>query len=74
MEEIIKKIIEEKMQEEIKSKIEVETKKFYRELTERKDQYISEIMNGIRIYHERDEMNLGMNYTIIFKNFVRLEK
>lgn len=74
MEEIIKKIIEEKMQEEIKSKIEVETKKFYRELTERKDQYISEIMNGIRIYHERDEMNLGMNYTIIFKNVVRLEK
>ncbi len=74
MEEIIKKIIEEKMQEEIQSKIEVETQKFHRELTERKDQYISEIMNGIRIYQERDSQSLGMNYRIIFENVVRLER
>lgn len=65
----VKQIVSEKIQQEIDKKVE----SFKRELEDRKDNYISEVMKGIRIYHERDERSLGINYKIIFENVVRLE-
>jgi len=34
----------------------------------------AEIMKGIRVYHERDNMSMGINYKIIFENIYRIEK
>lgn len=66
----VEKIVSEKIEQEIASKIQT----FKRELEDRKDQYIAEVMKGIRIIHERDMMSMGINYKIIFENVVRLEK
>lgn len=74
IEQIIKKVVAKKIDEEIQSKIDIETEKFHRELTDRKDKYIAEIMNGIRILHEQNQCEYGTNYKIIFENTYRLEK
>lgn len=37
-------------------------------LNARKDDFISSIMKGIRVYHEADEKTFTMNYRIIFEN------
>ena len=66
----IKEIVKSKIDEEIDKKV----KQFRRELEDKKDNYIAEIMRGIRIYHERDIGSMGMNYKIIFENIYRLEK
>ena len=47
---------------------------FKRELEDRKDNYIAEVMKGIRIYHERDFGSMGVNYKILFENVYRTEK
>lgn len=74
LEEVLKKQVEiyvsDKIEEEIVKKVE----QYYKELTYRKDDYIAEIMKGIRILHEKDPMNLGINYKIIFENKVELVK
>lgn len=74
LEEMLKKNIEQIIKSKVDEEIEEEVKKFTNKLIERKDQYIAEIMKGIRIYHERDAGSLGINYKIIFENIVRLEK
>lgn len=66
----VKQIVSETIQQEIDKKVE----NFKRELEDRKDNYISEVMKGIRIYHERDIQSMGVNYRIIFENVTRLEK
>lgn len=66
----VKQIVSETIQQEIDKKVE----DFKRELEDRKDNYISEVMKGIRIYHERDTDSMGVNYRIIFENVTRLEK
>ena len=66
----IKEIVKSKIDEEIDKKV----KQFRRELEDKKDNYIAEIMRGIRIYHERDIGSMGMNYKIIFENIYRLEE
>lgn len=66
----VEKLVSEKIEQEIASKIQ----KFKRELEDKKDQYIAEVMKGIRIYHEKDMLSNGMNYKIMFENVVRLEK
>ncbi len=58
----IKQLVDEKISQEIKEKV----NQFERQLLDKKDQYIAEVMKGIRILHEKD-MN-GINYQIIFKN------
>ena len=63
-------IIREKVDEEIDKKVE----DFRRELEDRKDNYIAEVMKGIRIYHERETQGLGINYKIIFENVTRLDR
>ena len=65
----VKQIITEKVQEEIDKKVE----QFRTELEDKKDNYISEIMKGIRIYHERDMGSMGINYKIVFENVYRID-
>ncbi len=66
----VKQIVSETIQQAIDEKVE----KFKRELEDRKDNYIAEVMRGIRIYHERDMKSEGINYRIVFENVYRLEK
>ena len=65
----IEQIVKAKVEEEIKQKVE----EFRTELEDRKDNYISEIMKGIRIYHERDMGSMGINYKIVFENVYRID-
>ena len=73
IEEILKKnikaIISEKIDNEIKQKVE----NFRIELEDRKDNYIAEVMKGIRIYHERDMNDMAIDYKIVFENIYRIE-
>ena len=66
----VEKIVREKIEEEIDKKV----GQFKRELEYRKDNYIAEVMKGIRISHERDFGSLGINYRIIFENITKIEK
>ena len=70
----IKESILKCVQEKIDNEINQEIEKFKRKLEDRKDDYIAEVMKGIRIYHERDIGSEGINYRIIFENIYRLEK
>lgn len=66
----VKQIVSETIQQEIDKKVE----NFKRELEDRKDNYIAEVMKGIRIYHEKEMQGMGINYRIIFENVTRLER
>ena len=66
----VKEIVRAKIDEEIEKKVE----QFKRELEDRKDNYIAEVMKGIKIYHERDIGSMGVNYKILFENVYRTEK
>ena len=66
----VKQIVRVKIAKEIDEEVE----QFRRKLEDRKDDYIAEVMKGIRIYHERDFGSMGMNYKIIFENITKLEK
>lgn len=68
LKEEVKKYISEKLDQEIEERVD----KIYKELTYRKDDYIAEIMKGIRILHEKDMYSLGTNYKITFENKVEL--
>lgn len=74
LEEILKKNIKSIVSEKIDEEIEQKVNNFKKELEDRKDNYIAEIMKGIRVYHERDTMSMGINYKIIFENIYRIEK
>lgn len=74
LEEILKKNIKSIVSEKIDEEIEQKVNNFKKELEDRKDNYIAEIMKGIRVYHERDIMSKGINYKIIFENIYRIEK
>ena len=71
VEEIIKRTVQENIEEKIDNLIETETKRFQNILVNRKDDYISEIMKGIRILREQDPETLGMNYRIEFQNIFK---
>ena len=74
LEEILRKNIKSIVSEKIDEEIEQKVNNFKKELEDRKDNYIAEIMKGIRVYHERDTMSMGINYKIIFENIYRIEK
>ncbi len=74
LEEILKKNIKSIVSEKIDEEIEQKVINFKKELEDRKDNYIAEIMKGIRVYHERDISSMGINYKIIFENIYRIEK
>ena len=64
----VKQLVNEKISQEIKEKVH----QFEKQLLDKKDQYIAEVMKGIWILHEKD-MN-GINYKIIFENIQKIEK
>lgn len=65
----LKKIITDKVDEEIEKKAD----EFKRQLVDRRNQYISEIMKGIQILYEQNFIDNSMNYKIIFENITRIE-
>lgn len=69
LENSIKQLVNEKISKEIEEKV----IQFERQLLDRKDQYIAEVMKGIRILHEKDPNYDAMNYKIIFENIQRIE-
>ena len=73
IEETIKRAVQVKIEEEINILIETETKRFHDILVNHKDDYIGEIMKGIRIFHELEPETLGMNYKIVFENIVKVK-
>lgn len=73
LEEVIKKEVKTIVSDKIQEEIDEEVLKFRNKLIQRKDDYISEVMKGIRIFHERDINSLGMNYRVIFENIYRIE-
>lgn len=74
LEEILKKQVESYVSEKIQKEIDKKVEEYYKELTYRKDEYIAEVMKGIRILHEKDQFSLGINYKIIFENIVELKE
>lgn len=74
MEEIMLSQIRKQISKEIDEEIQTKVQDFFYELTDKKDKYISEVMKGIRIIHERDPMTMNTNYRIIFENIIRLEE
>lgn len=73
LEEVIKKEVKTIVSDKIQEEIDEEVLKFRNKLMQRKDDYIAEVMKGIRIFHERDINSLGMNYRVIFENIYRIE-
>lgn len=72
--DVLKKSIEAIVSEKIDNEIKEKVNNFKNELEDRKDDYISEVMKGIRIYHERDMSSLGINYKVVFENIYRVVK
>lgn len=68
MVEVIKREVERIISESIDKEIKDRTIAFHKELTERKDQYIAEVMSGIRIAHEYNPKDMYMDYRIMFIN------
>lgn len=66
----LKNLISMSVDEEIQKKV----RDFERQLLDRRNQYIAEIMKGIQIMHGQDPMNNYMNYKIIFENIQRIER
>lgn len=73
MVEAIKREVEKLISERVDKEIEDRTIAFHKELTERKDQYIAEVMKGIRIAHEYDPQTMYMDYRIMFINRYAVE-
>lgn len=73
IEEILKKEVKQNIEVKIDKLIEDEVNEFTKRLLMRKDDYIAEIMKGIRILHEQDNFMNSINYKIIFENITYLE-
>lgn len=70
---VIKDEVERIISERIDKEIEDRTIAFHKELTERKDEYIAEVMKGIRIAHEYNPEDMYMDYRIMFVNRYAVE-
>lgn len=64
----IEQTVKEMVSEKIDREIEERTKEFHKALTSRKDDYIAEVMKGIRIAHEYNPESMYMDYRIMFIN------
>lgn len=73
IEEILRNEVKQNIEVKIDELIEDEVNEFTKRLLMRKDDYIAEIMKGIRILHERDPFMNTINYKIIFENITYLE-
>ena len=66
--DVIKEHINKRMDEEIEKRVE----EFRKDLTRKKDQYLGEVLNGIRMYAENEPGVI--NFRIIFENVVKVEE
>lgn len=69
---VLNKILEDNLQKRINDLIDEETEKFKMQLLDRKDDYIAEIMKGIRILHEQCPEEQKIAYYIQFENVERI--
>ncbi len=70
--DIIKNVFKQEVSQKIDEEIEKKVKEFREELVNRKDNYIAEIMKGIRIYSEQQTMNGCPRYQIVFENVYKI--
>lgn len=71
---VIKRTVEENIRETVEEEINKEVENFRQKLEDRKERYITEIMNGIAIYHQQNIESMSMDYKIIFENRWRIDK
>lgn len=69
----LKNSVEQLVKANIQTEIEEMVQQFERRLLARKDDYIAEVMKGIRIMHEKNPDTNSVNYKIIFENIQRVE-
>nr|DAI13192.1 MAG TPA: hypothetical protein [Caudoviricetes sp.] len=69
----IKEAVAGKIANEVEEEIEAWTTKFHKLLVDNKDKYISEVMNGIRVFTEQNNPEMCLRYKIEFENIYRLE-
>ena len=74
LEETIKTNLKILIEDKVKKEIEEEVEKFREKLESRKDEYIAEIMKGIRVSHQFDPAMHGINYRIVFDNVITIKK
>ena len=72
--ELIKREVERQISERLDEEIAERTKAFHKELTDRKDHYIAEVMKGIRIAQEYNPESMYMDYRIMFINRYEVER
>ena len=68
IDERLKALMESCVEEQVDNMIKEQVETFSNTLNARKDEFISSIMKGIRVYHEADSRTFTMNYRIIFEN------
>lgn len=62
------------IQDQVDKEIENEVYKFRQELESRRDDYVAEIMKGIRFAHQYNDTEYCMEYKIIVENTTRIER
>lgn len=70
--DFIKDIFKQQVSEKIDKEIDKKVKEFREELIDDKDNYIAEIMKGIRIYSELQTIDGCPRYQIVFENIYRI--
>lgn len=70
----LKNNVELVVRQNISKRIDEKVEEFRKELEDNKEQYIAEVMKGIRIMHSQEPGEWTMNYKIVFENVTRLEK
>lgn len=73
LERALKSVIEKEISNKIQDEIDAKVRTFREDLMSRKDNYIAEVMKGIRVYHEKDAAMYGINYRIIFDNIYTMK-
>ena len=68
LESILMKCVEETISEKIDVLIEKAENDFHKKLVDRKDEYIAEVMRGIRMAHEYNHKMMCVDYRILFVN------
>lgn len=70
----IKEATKKMIEEEVNQKINEQVEQFKRELLDRKDEYISKLMKGIRVFVEMNNPDMCPRFKIEFENIYRIER
>ena len=62
------------VEKEVDKEIEQEVNKFRQELEARRDNYVAEIMKGIKFAHQFNNTDYCMEYKIIVENVTKIER